>query len=151
MSCQLQVVWNLANCSLSEFALGVQGPLIWLWLLPSGRGPLWCHHLLQQVHRAGRQQYALQPGQRHQVHAQPEHRPPGHQAREPVGECETGAACAVALISVVPASLIDRYADNLTRSQQKALLVNFNLISRPSASASQLIPSANSDLEEKQL
>lgn len=53
--------------------------------LPSGRRSLWCYHLLQQIHRARRQLYAVQSGKRHQVPAQPQHRPQRHKTRKPVG------------------------------------------------------------------
>lgn len=49
-------------------------------------------------------------------------------------------------------SFTDRCADNESQEEPpKALSVNFNLISRSSSSASQLIPSANSDIEPRQL
>lgn len=49
-------------------------------------------------------------------------------------------------------SFTDRCADNESQEEPtKALSVDFNLISRSSSSASQLIPSANSDIEPRQL
>lgn len=52
---------------------------------PGGRS-LWCNHLLQQVHRARRQLYAVQSGKCHQVPAQSQYCPQRHKTRKPVGE-----------------------------------------------------------------
>lgn len=52
---------------------------------PSGWRPIWRHHIVHKVQRAGCQCHGVQLGWSHQIPAPNEHRPPRHQTREPAG------------------------------------------------------------------